>query len=166
MDPFWTFFFPSLLCFTKIHWRHFIFYFTTFMFSITVNLVLSICTVQQSDPVTYICMYMHMYIHIHILFLTLSFIMLHHKWLGIVPWIRPNQSEHARSHVMSFYKVLLYLLQFYCPDYCKFLPVYLCKCLSWACVYPGHANGSEIFGPWSECVNVENTNFFFYRVII
>ena len=40
--------------------------------------VLSISAIQQSDPVIYI------YIYTHILFLTLSSIMFHHKWLDIV----------------------------------------------------------------------------------
>ena len=39
----------------------------------------------SSDPVTYICIRIHTRTHIHILFLPLSFIMFHHKWLDRVP---------------------------------------------------------------------------------
>ena len=42
--------------------------------------VVSISTVQQSDPVSHT----HTYIYTHILFLTLFSIMFYHKWLDII----------------------------------------------------------------------------------
>ena len=47
--------------------------------------VLSISTVQQRDPVIHIYIYIYIYGHIDSLFLPLSSILLHHKWLDIVP---------------------------------------------------------------------------------
>ena len=51
--------------------------------------------VQQSDPVT------HTHAHTHVLFLTLSSIMFHQKWLIIVPCA----TEHCKSTIIEKIKI-------------------------------------------------------------
>ena len=75
------------------------FFLKIFIFSIIYS-VISISAVQQSDPVIHIYIYIHT--HTHTLFLTLSSIMLHHKWLDI-PVLQSRISLLIHSKCNSMY---------------------------------------------------------------